>query len=1050
MAHVTLGRPKTGRHPAMWQSVPMKSFIQPSVSQHLVSKEHNEHSTNSNCSKKDTSGSKYYSPKSKVDTCHHSNSGKNVPSRNGGVEDGGSNNSQMCRTRATLNPHSAQRHQSNFSKSSNNPSFHAPSQNFLSNEDDFPSLCGSNTAEITEAATTVHETSSSVNTSYSEKLKLICDTSYQNKVEEKNVSAEKEMPSNNLKRNSFTPCLPMHDKKTSNGNRRNYPIASAPVNHQDLSNQQWYTPHRSNKKSTHAGSRNLCDIDQVGISPIQNNQSENQRGRIHHPHVKANETHIVTEIGGDDDDGKISSFLSKTQGNTMNNSFSTKLKGTGEHCKPDLSNNRHVESAKTDLRKDFSPFLKSASKSKRPIVDEMKEKYCSEVPNNCENVPNVRAVGKMRTGIKNNAPRSSKMMSKYPPSGDEKERGVNSDLSSHQESATNSQQGTSKTSKKRKNRKSKLKRNLAFQTGKIMILTPELYSRFTGNLASSHNRTPQDFSFDLSDMEEYPQLGQVNNLCSDHHKKTMKVEIIDSCINHECDPAPNSTDDTLEQLLSDDQITSKEANNASQNANLLHKNLTVTVAKSEQSIQSFIGGTVETNGGGASKKPPRKRVAALESEKIPISEEKVPPLVPEQKPKIRHDCSIQISFSDILSSSMVKVKNETSKSRKQNDSRIKVISSKKVKMDKNLHTPPNPLDSSRPGVKRGKERERPKPKKHTPLKRIILKERSEKKQKNMPVKQEDLGNEASYQKAEEQEIFLSDKERETETDVDAEDPNDSLCNYLTIGECASECCEGAKDKRLDENLNFTVDTLNESSIEKTEEICDILSEEKKMQAIQIAIHTRHFREYCNHLLSAEIDQVTLALLGDLTRFQDRLHQKDPVKARIKRRLVYGIKEVTKHLKLKKVKCVILAPDSENIKSKGGLNDAVSEIVRVSAEYHIPCVFALRRKTLGKACLKPVPVACVGIFNYDGSEANFKKLLELQAESKKAYDAVMANFKEQIAKDEVEQLIDTQENAPQSLQDLRITILRETLLEKNPDLHLVFTPSGNVQLGCKEE
>ncbi len=42
----------------------------------------------------------------------------------------------------------------------------------------------------------------------------------------------------------------------------------------------------------------------------------------------------------------------------------------------------------------------------------------------------------------------------------------------------------------------------------------------------------------------------------------------------------------------------------------------------------------------------------------------------------------------------------------------------------------------------------------------------------------------------------------------------------------------------------------------------------------------------------------------------------------------GIREVTKHLKLQKLKCIILAPNCEKIQSKGGLDDAM-----LSAEKH---------------------------------------------------------------------------------------------------------------------
>lgn len=74
--------------------------------------------------------------------------------------------------------------------------------------------------------------------------------------------------------------------------------------------------------------------------------------------------------------------------------------------------------------------------------------------------------------------------------------------------------------------------------------------------------------------------------------------------------------------------------------------------------------------------------------------------------------------------------------------------------------------------------------------------------------------------------------------------------------------------------------------------------------------------YCTQVLSKEVDSCVTDLLKELVRFQDRLYQKDPVKAKTKRRLVLGLREVLKHLKLKKLKCVIISPNCEKIQSKG--------------------------------------------------------------------------------------------------------------------------------------
>lgn len=74
--------------------------------------------------------------------------------------------------------------------------------------------------------------------------------------------------------------------------------------------------------------------------------------------------------------------------------------------------------------------------------------------------------------------------------------------------------------------------------------------------------------------------------------------------------------------------------------------------------------------------------------------------------------------------------------------------------------------------------------------------------------------------------------------------------------------------------------------------------------------------YCSQMLSKDVDECVTTLLKELVRFQDRLYQKDPMKARMKRRLVMGLREVLKHLKLRKVKCVIISPNCERIQSKG--------------------------------------------------------------------------------------------------------------------------------------
>ncbi|KAJ6669656.1 hypothetical protein lerEdw1_000205 [Lerista edwardsae] len=167
------------------------------------------------------------------------------------------------------------------------------------------------------------------------------------------------------------------------------------------------------------------------------------------------------------------------------------------------------------------------------------------------------------------------------------------------------------------------------------------------------------------------------------------------------------------------------------------------------------------------------------------------------------------------------------------------------------------------------------------------------------------------------------------------------------------------------------------------------------------IHSRRFRDYCTQVLSKEVDSCVTDLLKELVRFQDRLYQKDPVKAKTKRRLVMGLREVLKHLKLKKLKCVIISPNCEKIQSKGGLDETLHLIIDSACEQNIPFVFALNRKALGRCVNKAVPVSVVGIFSYDGAQDYFHKMVELTVEARLAYKEMIAALERESAEEESE-------------------------------------------------
>jgi len=90
-------------------------------------------------------------------------------------------------------------------------------------------------------------------------------------------------------------------------------------------------------------------------------------------------------------------------------------------------------------------------------------------------------------------------------------------------------------------------------------------------------------------------------------------------------------------------------------------------------------------------------------------------------------------------------------------------------------------------------------------------------------------------------------------------------------------------------------------------------------------------------------------------------------------------------------CLLVAPDVENIEAKGGLNDIIGNLITMAAhtgEYGekkpVPVFFVMNRWTLGKAIFRKVAISCVAILNYQGSDDNFKAMLEMLPNLKQTY------------------------------------------------------------------
>lgn len=284
----------------------------------------------------------------------------------------------------------------------------------------------------------------------------------------------------------------------------------------------------------------------------------------------------------------------------------------------------------------------------------------------------------------------------------------------------------------------------------------------------------------------------------------------------------------------------------------------------------------------------------------------------------------------------------------------------------------NPLDSTAPKVKRGKEKEVPKLKRPTALKKIILKEREEKKGR-LPTDHALVGSE------EQNDVPLSFLDDQSEELASQEEPGLSVPSDASLSPAS-------------QNSPYCMTPVSQGSPASS-------GIGSPMAASAITkIHSKRFREYCNQVLSKEIDECVTLLLQELVSFQERVYQKDPTRAKSKRRLVMGLREVTKHMKLSKIKCVIISPNCEKIQSKGGLDEALYNVIAMAREQEIPFIFALGRKALGRCVNKLVPVSVVGIFNYSGADSLFNKLVSHTEEARKAYKDMVASMEQEQAEE----------------------------------------------------
>ncbi|KAK2579899.1 hypothetical protein KPH14_007579 [Odynerus spinipes] len=160
-------------------------------------------------------------------------------------------------------------------------------------------------------------------------------------------------------------------------------------------------------------------------------------------------------------------------------------------------------------------------------------------------------------------------------------------------------------------------------------------------------------------------------------------------------------------------------------------------------------------------------------------------------------------------------------------------------------------------------------------------------------------------------------------------------------------------------------------------------------------YSKNFREYCNNLVTPSLNESLEKFLSEIKRLQTKLYDRDPTKGKYKRRYYAGLKEVQKHVALRKIRFVVIAPNIEKIRSEGGLDEEVDQLLEICRKNETVFCFGLRRRKLGYYAHGNGLVGCIGITNYGNVEQLFWDVLLEVVEARNKYEKLQGRSERTI-------------------------------------------------------
>jgi len=145
--------------------------------------------------------------------------------------------------------------------------------------------------------------------------------------------------------------------------------------------------------------------------------------------------------------------------------------------------------------------------------------------------------------------------------------------------------------------------------------------------------------------------------------------------------------------------------------------------------------------------------------------------------------------------------------------------------------------------------------------------------------------------------------------------------------------------------------------------------------------------YGRQVISAELNAAAAALLSRLLELQARARAREPLKAKARQRVVFGLRECGKALRARRAKALLLAPNLEASAAEGSLDEALGALLAAARDAGVPVVLALTRAKLGAATGRPrTRMSCAALLDGSGCEEGMAELLRRAEEGRAAWRA----------------------------------------------------------------